>query len=994
MNFDMFDTGPKIKQKPWMVHKKFVLGTVENLHDVIDQCIASGRYAIDLETSGLDNRVYVDSNGIPRTHDEIAGVGLSPDGMSGYYFPLRHASVSTVDGSRTPYACNIPLDVFGPEIKRLTDATEAGTTVAVFHNGKFDHEFLQFNGTGIPWGEWEKPSVWDDTLILCYLRNSRARNKRLKDLSAQPTDMPKESWAMAQCGGPGLGMEMIELYELFGHDTEKTGFNYDFTTLDPTSQEVLWYACSDVICTWLLYPALSPCVLVEDTDGATQKTIYTIEKSAVVSERWMERCLVHVDLNRVAELILLGHVEWWDSIQDVYTSASEILGRDVMPGVYKVLKEIIVLDDHLKLLPEQIDVAERRAKPMYGDKPGLITGRENRKFPATYDVNSPPQLGLMFDEMDVPGLKHTEKSGQVATGKEELDRVIEETGSQFPFMAKIKRFREVNKALSTYLYPVILDVERTDPDGGLMRISFNGRKVDTGRYATPAGESGRRMVGFPKINLQSLPSTAFDPKKPRPECMRRLREIITARPAVPGNPRRYFAAIDFSGEELRIVTNLSGEPKWTKEFFRCSGCDRTFPRDPRSATCSTPMPPPARCPNCGSDKIGDLHTLTGIEVFGADAPTKPNWKVLRGHAKGVNFALCYGGGGQAVCRSIGCEKNEGWRIKNQFDKTYQGLRTWWEVTHKFARKHGFVRTAFGRKYPLPDINNADGFFKSKAERNAVNGPVQGTAGDLIKIAQSLVYKECKKRGWLEKCMMVVTMHDELGFDIDADIMEEALTMLAHTMTANNIFLSRNWIIPFTCDIEIGHDWTVPWDINGMTYKEVRFIGNKKIKSAKDCPPGVDFDSLPSWPEELVPWFRSARGESTDTPLVTPLPLQQPQATQTESAVPMMTFTDSETPPKEPVSSGMVVANIAHLGMPDTTPWEFQLEAPLTPDTVVKLAQAIVKHRGRGMTPLKIRTADGSLLDLDRHLEQLGIKTPVLILRPEFEGMARYLGLIR
>lgn len=1006
MDFDLFDSGKKIKKKDWMDRKTFILGTVVNLSSIIDQCIQSGRYACDLETSGVDNRVFVNGDGIGCTVDTIAGVGLCPDGETGYYIPLRHAKVSSVDGSREFYECNIPLDLFAYEIKRLTDATEAGRTVAVFHNAKFDQEFMQFNGTGIPWGEWDKPSCWDDTMILCYLRNARARAKGLKVLSSQPPDMPKESWATSQCGGPGLGMEMIELYELFGHEKEKHGFDYDFTTLDPTSQEVLWYAASDVICTYLLYPLLAPTVLIEDTDGNTQKSIYTIEKSAVTAERWMERCGIHVDLTRVSELILLGHKEWWDAIQDVYKHATEILGRDVMPGLYIVLRDIIVLDDPHMLLPDQIDVAERQAKPMYGDKPSLIVGKDNRKFPSTYDVASPQQLGLMFEEMDVPGLKHTEKSGQVATGKDELERVITEAGAQFPFMGKIKRFREVNKALSTYLYPMIRDIEPTggiDPAGGLMRISFNGRKVDTGRYATPAKENGPRMVGWPKLNLQSVPSTAYDPKNPRPECMRRIRETVTARPTGPGKPKKYIAAVDFSGEELRLVTNLSGEPKWTTEFFHCSSCDRTFSRDPRSETCKTPLPPPPRCPNCGSDKIGDLHTLTAISIYGQDAPSRPEWKVLRGHAKGVNFGLCYGGGGQAVVAATHCDKNEGWRIKNAFDKTYTGLRAWWDMTHKFARKHGFVRTAFGRKYPLPDINSPDGFFKSKAERNAVNGPIQGSGADIIKIAMSLVYRECKKRGWLEKCMMVASMHDELVFEIDADILEEALPVIVNTMASNNIILGRNWIIPLTCDVEIGDDWTVPWDINGMTYKEVRFLGNTKLKDKKKCPEGVDFDSLPTWPDELKPWFRSARGENTDTPLNTyvPGPISDAPVTATVVA-PTVTMDDVSTQSlvsssEPPVSSSMVVANIAHLGMPkpiDNSSWEFKLDALLTPDTVAKLARVIVKNRGRGMTPLKIRLVDGSYLDLDHYLSQSGVKTPILVNPLTFDASALDHGLIR
>ena len=800
---------------------------------------------------------------------------------------------------------------------------------------------------------------------------------------------------------------MFHLYELFGHDKEQRGFAYDFTTLDPTDEITLWYACGDVICTYLLYPVLAPSVLNPDTDGQTQKTIYAIEKGAVAGCRWMERNRIHVDLNRVGELIILGHKEWFSSIMEVYETASKILGRDVMPGIYKVLQANFVPNDLNKLLDYQIADAERKARGIYPDKGTKILGRDNKQWPSTYDVNAPMQLGVMFDEMDVPNLKHTEKSGQVKTSKDELDRVIEETGSQFPFMVKIKRFREVNKALSTYLYPMIWDLDATggtDPTGSLMRISFNGHKVDTGRYATSAKEGRSRLRGWPQVNFQSIPSTAFDPKNPRPECMRRIREVVTARPTDAGKSPKIIAAIDFSGEELRLVTNLSREPKWTAAFFCCSQCGRTFSQASRpDGTSVTPLPPPPRCPNCGSDKIGDMHTMTAIEIYGTDAPNRPDWKVLRGHAKSVNFGLCYGGGGSAVMRSTGCDKNEGWRVKNQFDKAYMGLRAWWDKTHQFARKHGFVRTAFGRRYPLPDINSQDGFFKSKAERNAVNGPIQGSGADIIKIAMALVFKEMKRRGWLEKVMMIASMHDELVFEIDADILEEALAVISNIMTSNPFILKMPWTIPLTCDVEVGFDWTVPWDINGMKYKEVRFLpGNKKLKGKDKCPEGVDWDSLSSWPEALVPWFSMAEagaviGVVVDSPTPTEPPSDAPDepSAPEESLVglqpmPMGSFKLSE--PIRHIDMAPAASQQAYLEDREEKQaggsWEFKLRAPLTPETAVHLAKVICECRGTGMSVLDVVTVDGVHLDLDAEFRKYNIKLPISVNPRDFDATAR------
>ena len=307
--------------------------------------------------------------------------------------------------------------------------------------------------------------------------------------------------------------------------------------------------------------------------------------------------------------------------------------------------------------------------------------------------------------------------------------------------------------------------EDSDENGDL-RINFKQLGTDTGRFTTPGQKDrGDGLHGGTRFNLHSLPST-YDPS--RPECMRRLRECIKAREG------KFLAAIDFSGEELRIVTNISGEPLWLEQFFRCSDCDTSFDRKER---------PPKFCPNCGSDKIGDLHTLTALSIFGQNAKKDPRWKALRGQGKATNFALLYGGGRSAVMRAVGVDENEGAKIKAKFDKTYNGLSSWWEKQKKTAVEQGWVQTVFGRKYPVPDAllprkgtthGIPNGGLIAKAQRNAINDPIQGTGADILKIAMLHIYHEAKKRNWLDKARILACMHDEILFEIDGDILEEAI----------------------------------------------------------------------------------------------------------------------------------------------------------------------------------------------------------------------------
>lgn len=799
-------TAPQARLRDWMKDYTFELVTEETLTRVIDECIASGLYSCDLETTGLNVRVY---DG--RTVDQIVGICLSADGQKGYYIPIRHKE----DGAKA----NLSISRVQKEMIRLANSPAR----AIFHNSKFDCELLHFCG-GDPMGTWDDPKKFEDTLVLAYLRDSRAKRKGLKFLSKQE-----------------LEMDMIELEELFPQDHPKGNRNY--ALLDPNIPEVLAYAASDAICTYKLYEILAPQVIGK-LAKPNQAPIYQIEKACVAATRWMERCRLPVDRATVKELIELGQKEMFDALAAVYEGASKHLGREVTPAYFTLLKESFTAEAGYPI-KDQIDdakslairkglsddsVVEKEAKSLFD-----ASKTEMATFPYTYDIMSPRQLGLLLWELGVKvGVtekslenhkKDPTKELQIKTAKGDMEELVDSVGDTYPFMAKVKLFREIQKAISTNLLPMYED----SAEDGSLKINFNAHRVDTGRFSTPGQKDrGSGLHGGTRFNLHSLPST-YDPN--RPECMRRLRECIKARE---GN---FLVAIDFSGEELRIVTNLSGEPLWLEQFFKCSECNTNFDRSQR---------PPKFCPKCGSDKIGDLHTLTALSIFGEGAKKDPRWKALRGQGKATNFALCYGGGRGAVQRAIGVDENEAAQIKAKFDKTYQGLSTWWGKQKKAAVNKGFVQTAFGRKYPVPDAllprrgetnGIPNGGLIAKAQRNAINGPIQGTGADILKIAMVLIHRHAVAKGWEDKAMMIACMHDEVLYEISGDILEEAIEAFVEIMAVKTV-RTLGWTVPLTVDIEIGKNWKVPWDLYGIQYggeempKELEpFFSKDKIKPA-------------------------------------------------------------------------------------------------------------------------------------------------------------------
>ena len=937
---DQFDkiSRPVVEQVSWMVEVEMHLGTVEMLDKIEKECLEAGRIGLDLETTGLDQRAFPGDSGKLATNDKIVGYCIAPTTSLGYYVPVRHRDKGA--------DANVPVRLVAAMLNRL----HAAGVVFVFHNSKFDQKFLKYESAGEV-GDWEVLKSWEDTLILAYLRNPRERQKGLKYLSKLE-----------------LGREMIELKQLFPPDQVKAK-NFDFATLDPRWEPVVWYAAADAINTLALYEILAPTVLVRDKHGNSQVTVYQIEKICMRATAWMEQCRIHVDRPKLAELIVLGQKEWWACLQGVYAAVGEALQRDVKPSWVKNMEPY----DYKVLSPDYMQVratamANSRADirpPLKKSVPKLTDPKvlETVGFPHSYDITIPAQFGLMLRELGVEGLEATEKSGQVKTSKDVMEKVIEMAGEKHLWMNKVRRFREVAKALGNVLFNIYLDTSPERSPDGCVWANFNGTKVDTGRFSTPT-PSKKHFFGQVNWNVQSTKAYYFDPKNPPPDCVYRQREVISAR------PNHILFAIDYSGVELRIVTNLSGEPKWLAEFFRCSSCTHAFPKGA--------LPPPF-CPKCGSDKIGDLHSLTTVGVYGESIKENPKmFKLKRQIGKIVNFLLCYGGSGNAVMRSTGVDKEEGWRIKNKFDKTYKGLLKWWGSQETVAKKQLYVTTAFGRKYPVPDIVSEIGMWRSKAKRNAVNGPVQGTSADIMKLAMGLLYREFIKRGWIDRgpgledlVKMTISIHDELVFEIHESVVKVAIPVIEHIMCVETV-KNLGWVVPLKVDIEFGQNWTVPNNLTEMTWNQgggdwtphLISLFPDRYENYLKCggKPTVEGDGGGTPPT----------GGAPTPPATDVTPRESPPAPSTvESAAPVSAAPVAAAPTAEIVMERE--GNVFLYKMP---------RHRMTPDNAKKLAQVISRCHGRGLDILRVTDDSGNdLLD-----------GTVKVAYEEFRVLARYEGL--
>ncbi|MCA9189861.1 MAG: DNA polymerase I, partial [Planctomycetales bacterium] len=137
-------------------------------------------------------------------------------------------------------------------------------------------------------------------------------------------------------------------------------------------------------------------------------------------------------------------------------------------------------------------------------------------------------------------------------------------------------------------------------------------------------------------------------------------------------------------------------------------------------------------------------------------------------------------------------------IENYFQQ-YPKVRQYIDDTIAFAQKNGFVQTLTGRRRFLRDINSQNRTIRSTAERLAMNTPIQGTAADMLKLAMIAVHRTLREGNFRTK--MLLTVHDEIVFDMPLDEQETIMPLIEQQM-AKALPLD----VPIVVELGVGDNW--------------------------------------------------------------------------------------------------------------------------------------------------------------------------------------------
>ncbi|MEI2605244.1 DNA polymerase I [Erwinia aphidicola] len=277
-----------------------------------------------------------------------------------------------------------------------------------------------------------------------------------------------------------------------------------------------------------------------------------------------------------------------------------------------------------------------------------------------------------------------------------------------------------------------------NPHSGRVHTSYHQTVTATGRLSSS------------DPNLQNIPV--------RNDEGRRIRQAFIA----PKGSR--IVAADYSQIELRIMAHLSQDKGLLSAF--------------------------------ASEQ--DIHRATAAEVFGV-ALDKVSGEQRRS-AKAINFGLIYGMSAFGLSRQLNIGAGEAKKYMDLYFERYPGVLQYMESTRELAAEKGYVETLDGRRLYLPDIKASNAMRRKAAERAAINAPMQGTAADIIKRAMIAVDE------WLSaqetpQIKMIMQVHDELVFEVEADLVEAASAKIRELMEG-----SMKLDVPLRVDIGVGDNW--------------------------------------------------------------------------------------------------------------------------------------------------------------------------------------------
>ena len=388
--------------------------------------------------------------------------------------------------------------------------------------------------------------------------------------------------------------------------------------------------------------------------------------------------------------------------------------------------------------------------------------------------NSAKQVGPIFKKYGVEIAVEDKEKGGV---KDSIDaKVLKPQADKCSLIPLYLEYKEATKVTSTYGQNFL---DQINPVSGRIHTSYQQMGADTTRITS----GGKDKDGSEYVNLLNIPADA---------------ETRACFVAENGNK---WISIDYSGQETYLMASIADDKAIIEELTNGSG---------------------------------DIHSLTAYISYPEiprDTPIKEIKKKfhnLRQEAKGIEFAINYGGNADTICRNKGIPIQEAQKIYDNYMKGFSGLKKYQDFRRKDWFAKGYIllnpltrHKAFiydydklleekrrmsspdwdwdyyrqmKKDYPESDtVQMVKHFFKRKAdsERQSINYPIQATGSMCLRVALINLFKYICENNLFNVVKINVTPYDEINCEAPEEIADEVANTVYNCMVkAGSIFCTR------------------------------------------------------------------------------------------------------------------------------------------------------------------------------------------------------------
>ena len=446
-------------------------------------------------------------------------------------------------------------------------------------------------------------------------------------------------------------------------------------------------------------------------------------------------------------------------------------------GVKQITFDQVSIDDAVPYAAEDADVTLQlynHLKPLLDKEKSLLSIYRNIEIPAMKSLIKIERNGVLIDHKILQNQSHVigekliqlekkafELAGQpfnLSSPKQLQEILFEKLGikplKKTPTGTPSTSEEVLSELSANYPLPKLIleyrglaKLKSTYTDKLPKMINEVTGRVHT-NYNQAVAITGRLASSDP--NLQNIPIKTEDGRK--------VREAFIA----PQGSK--ILSADYSQIELRIMAHLSKDERLIEAFKNNE----------------------------------DIHKITAAEIFSCDLSNVSSEQ--RRYAKVINFGLIYGMSAYGLAKNLNIERVAAQNYIEKYFTRYPSVRNYMEEAKQSAKNNGYVETFFGRRLWVPEINGSNGIRRAAAERAAINGPMQGTAADLIKMAMNAVDEWIKKSKEITG-KMIMQVHDELVFEVpesEVDKFQENIRDLMENVAKLDV--------PLKVDIGVGNNW--------------------------------------------------------------------------------------------------------------------------------------------------------------------------------------------